>query len=234
MLKLKVDTHIHTIFSGDSLITVEDAVRLSKIKGLDCICITDHDTVKAVEKLNRESLRNDVIIIPGIEVTTREGHLVGLGITQPIKPKLSAAETAEKIRELGGLVVIPHPGHPFKHSLKLNKDILSEVKPDAVEALTIMQSLIKPNFNKLIKKFNVPLIAGSDSHIPQTLGSTYSLIEVKEKSVEGILYAIRRGKTFPVVNLNLLLSFQFLVKLWFKFLNKVSFKETAPNINIEE
>ena len=86
MLKLKVDTHIHTIFSGDSLTTVEDAIRLSKIKGLDCICITDHDTVKAVEKLNRESLRNDVIIIPGIEVTTREGHLVGLGITQPIKP----------------------------------------------------------------------------------------------------------------------------------------------------
>ncbi|MGP3667216.1 MAG: CehA/McbA family metallohydrolase [Candidatus Bathyarchaeota archaeon] len=222
MLKIKIDTHIHTIFSGDSLITVKDALYISKIKGLDCICVTDHDIVKVTEKFNRESSKNDVIIIPGIEVTTEEGHLVGLGVTRPVKTKLSAAETAEKIREAGGLVVIPHPENPFKHSLKLNKDILSEVKPNAIEALTIVQTLLKPNLNKLIKTFNIPLIAGSDSHIPHTVGSIYTIVEVEEKNVEGVLNAIKQGKTFPIVNLNPLLNLQFFVKLWFKFLNKVA------------
>ncbi|MCX8175925.1 MAG: PHP domain-containing protein [Candidatus Bathyarchaeota archaeon] len=227
MLKIKIDTHVHTIFSGDSLVTVEGALYVSKIKGLDCICITDHDTVKVTEKFSRECLKNDVIVIPGIEVTTKEGHLVGLGVTQPVKPKLSAVETAEKIREAGGLVVIPHPENSFKHSLKLDKDILFEVKPNAIEALTVVQTLVKPSLNKLIKTLNVPIIAGSDSHIPHTLGSVYTIVEVKEKSVEDILNAIRQGKILPVINLNPLLNFQFFVKLWFKFLNKTGLRKTC-------
>jgi len=153
-MKLKIDLHVHTVYSGDSSITLEKAIVAAKKAGLDGFAITDHDSVEMNKKILGKNF--DLIIIPGVEVTSKDGHILGLGVLEPIKPNLSAFETVKKIHELGGLAIAPHPLNPFKHSL--NKDVVEKIGVDAVETANasmphVLQFKIEELAEKL-KKFN--------------------------------------------------------------------------------
>ncbi len=195
-MKLKIDLHVHTIFSGDSSITLEKAGLMVQKLGLDGIAITDHDTVEAHQKIH-ENL--GFIIIPGIEVTTTDGHILGLGVSEPVKPGLSAVETIEKIHELGGLAVVPHPMVPFKRSL--DRFVLEQVKPDAIEVFnaSVPHFFHVKQIEDFVKQKNLSKTAGSDAHVAWSIGQAYTVIDVKENSLEEILYAIKNGKTTPMI-----------------------------------
>ena len=85
------DLHLHTFFSKDAVDSPEAMVAAAKKKGLSGIAITDHDTCEAVEYLHKKGwIRDDgqpvddFLIIPGVEVSTKEGHLLCLGTTLPL------------------------------------------------------------------------------------------------------------------------------------------------------
>jgi len=80
----------------------------AKRNGLDGVAITDHNTVKGALKLVKRKPRG-LIVIPGIEVSTQQGHLLGLNVKTLIPPNLSIKKTIELIHEDGGIAVIPHP-----------------------------------------------------------------------------------------------------------------------------
>ena len=92
--------------------------RLSR-RGLAGLSITDHDTLqgslKAMKIIREERL--DLILIPGAEVTTSEGHLLVLGVQEMPPRGTSPEETAEMAREQGGIAIVPHPYHPFRHAI---------------------------------------------------------------------------------------------------------------------
>jgi hypothetical protein len=193
---LKIDLHVHTRYS-DARSSVAEVLDTAKKKGLDGIAITDHHTMQGVR--DAEAQIEDFIIIPGIEITTRDGHLLGIGLhgdtfTSPTTHNQSAVYVSQMIREQGGLVIIPHPCTPF---FSMKRSVIEQISPDAVEVYNAHSPCFARDARKsreLAKHLSIPMVAGSDSHTRQTVGDAYTLIDATA-DIEAILSAIRLGHT---------------------------------------
>ncbi len=192
---LRIDLHIHTEFSHDSKTTLREAVKYAKKRSLDGIAICDHNTIKGALKL-AERVKEFVVII-GEEVSTSNGHILALNIVNPIPKGLTPYETVELIHEEGGLAVMAHPVTPIKGTSwrRLNP----KTSYDAVE---VINSNSFPFFiSKLLaeryaERRRIPKVAGSDSHLPWTIGKAYTEVE-STPEVESILKAIKANQVVP-------------------------------------
>ncbi|HJK05035.1 MAG TPA: CehA/McbA family metallohydrolase, partial [Methanocorpusculum sp.] len=116
MVLLKCDLHVHTNASRDGESSVEDVLAAAVKAGLDAIAITDHDTTEG--SLCALAAQNPgVLIIPGIEVSTRQGHLLVLGTTKVLAPKQDVLETIAEAKALGAVTIVPHPFHRWRHGV---------------------------------------------------------------------------------------------------------------------
>lgn len=190
MPSLKIDMHVHTVGSPDAHTKTEDLPKIIRSKGLDGIAVTEHN--------NLNPLRfPDVLIIPGIEVSSRDGHVIGLGVSEKIPPKLSADETIQRIHDQGGVAIIPHPYDPVSERVKIRK---LTVRPDAVETINAdALSFHISNWlaRKDAAKFKLPQVGSSDSHIPQTIGDAYTVVDSISREPKDVLAAIQEGKVRP-------------------------------------
>lgn len=193
---LKIDLHVHTEYS-DARSTVSSVLKMAKRRGLDGLAITDHHTMQGVWEAEEQA--DEFLIIPSIEITTRDGHLLGIGLNDNNfslheTKNYSAQQMSQRIREMGGLVVVPHPCTPF---FSMRRSVIERISPDAIEVFNAHS----PCFNrdarqsrKLAKHLKIPQVAGSDSHTWQTVGDAYTLIDATH-DVNAILHAIRLGHT---------------------------------------
>jgi hypothetical protein len=186
---LKIDIHIHTTNSPDGSVEIEQIPTIIKMKGLDGIAITDHDRF-----FNEEI--NGVITIPGIEVSTKEGHLLGLGDVGCISPGLSVDETVRTIHSRGGVAILAHPYDVVRGGIRPSQ--VTE-RLDGIETINSKAhpySLTKYLAEKASKRLGIPTFGGSDSHIPETIGDAYTCIESRSCSTDDIVHAIRRGNAY--------------------------------------
>ena len=128
-MSVKVDLHVHTVYSPDSLITPEDLVYYAKKAGLNAVAVTDHNRVEGALKIAKEI--TDLLIIPGIEVSSGNGHIVGLNVREVIPKHLAAEETVERIHAAGGIAIACHPYALLKGSV--GKHVTAEF--DAIEVV---------------------------------------------------------------------------------------------------
>jgi len=194
-MQIKADLHVHTIYSHDSLITPKDLVFYAKKRGLTAVAITDHDTLEGALKITKET---DFLIIPGIEISSRNGHIVGLNLQEPVQKGLSVDETVDKIHEAGGIAVACHPFTLFKGSLGKH----TNANFDAIETINAAAFL----FNRCNKKaaeiadrFGLSRVAGTDAHYAPAIGYAYTLIDA-EPRVDAISKAIAKGLCKPFGN----------------------------------
>ena len=103
------DLHIHTVYSYDGTASVPAVLARAKQVGLDVIAITDHDEIRGALKAFELAPQFEIEVIPGIEITTAEGDLLALFVTQKIKPGQSLIETILQVGEAGGICITPHP-----------------------------------------------------------------------------------------------------------------------------
>src|ERR1041385_2232712 len=103
------DLHIHTIYSYDGTAPVAAVLDRAKAVRLNVIAITDHDEIKGSLKAFDLAPRFGIEVIPGLEITTAEGDLLALFVTEKIEPNLSLIGTLMKVGEAGGICIIPHP-----------------------------------------------------------------------------------------------------------------------------
>jgi len=199
-LLLKIDLHVHTCYSTDCSTTLEEVISYSKKKGLNGVAITDHNTVEgALELIGKKN--TGLIIIPGIEVSTDRGHILGINVTTPIASGLSLKETIKRIHEAGGIAVAAHPSVMFKAGVGLDKKIVAY----GLDAVEVINSSVFPFFllSYLTRKFansiGLPQTAGSDSHLPETIGLAYTIIDNADShpSVESVVQAIKKNMTVP-------------------------------------
>ncbi len=107
------DLHMHSTFSRDVRhgMTPEEAVIFAEKSKLQAIAITDHDWFRSSESAfnyaQKQGLK--VMVVPGMEVTTREGHLIGLFLSHPIPRKMGIIDTIRNIHRQSGLAIAPHP-----------------------------------------------------------------------------------------------------------------------------
>ena len=187
---LKIDFHVHTCYSRDSSITLKEVVSFAKKRGLDGVAITDHNTVKGALRLKTR----DILVVPGIEVSTLEGHLLGINVTVPIAAKMGIEETIRRIHEAGGIAVAPHPTAFYKSPP--SRRVTSY---DAVEVMNAssIPFLVLTYFSKRFADgLGLPQTGGSDSHYAPEIGAAYTLVEA-DSDVDEIASAIKKGAVVP-------------------------------------
>jgi predicted metal-dependent phosphoesterase TrpH len=195
LLHLKIDMHVHSSYSADSIITPEELVFYAKKRGLDGVAVTDHDRLDGALKIAAET---DFLIIPGIEVRSSDGHVIGLNVTKPVPPEMSATETVNRIHDAGGIAVACHPTGLFKGGLGQR----TNASFDAVEVINSsaipFAYAVKQN-TKIASRLGKPRLAGSDAHYGPEIGCAYTLVNA-EPDVNSILKAIRGGLCQPFGN----------------------------------
>jgi predicted metal-dependent phosphoesterase TrpH len=193
LFMLRCDLHVHTNYSRDGESSVEDILARAQAKKLDAIAITDHDTCEGIAAA--EAVGSGIIIIPGVEVSTRQGHLIVLGVREPLPAGRHVMETIRLARSLGAVTIIPHPYHMWRHGVA--RRVPESI--GAVDAIEVFNSrYIVGSANRkaarVARKVKVAAVGGSDAHNARFIGFGYTLVAA-EPVVASILSAIREGKT---------------------------------------
>lgn len=207
---LKADLHVHTCYSADCGTPLDKIVARCLQIGINCIAIADHNSIAGALKLKEIAPFN---VIVAEEIMTPIGELMGLFLTQEIPRGLSAQETITRIKSQGGLVNIPHP---FGHSFRENKKLLSQEILSQVDLIEVFNSRIPfpssfPKASKLASEYGLPASAGSDAHTIREIGRAH--VEMPEfNGPEDFLDCLTRGKIFGQRSSSLL----HFVSLWWK------------------
>ncbi len=170
---IKADFHMHTHFSPDSEMSPTALVERCLKVGLECIAITDHNTIDGALEVKRIA---PFKVIVGEEIASSSGEITGLFLNESIPRGLSPIETVERIKSQGGLVSIPHPYDRFRREV-ITRAGISEVIPyaDIVEIFNSRNNLDADNRKAVeLAEANGLLTSGvSDAHMPMELGRTY-------------------------------------------------------------
>lgn len=194
------DLHLHTHYSADACGSPEAMVEAAKRRGLSGIALTDHNTCEAVTHLTRRGMiREDgypvdgFLIIPGVEVSTANGHLLCLGTTLPSMKGKPAAEVVAAILERGGVAVAPHPFDTFRAGIR--EEVLDDLDLAALETFNAAVSFRRFNDRAAAyaERRGLAATAGSDAHHASAAGISHTAYDLPELSLPALLGAIPRG-----------------------------------------
>ncbi|MEO8610857.1 MAG: PHP-associated domain-containing protein [Chloroflexota bacterium] len=173
----RADIHMHTTAS-DGFSSVEAVLdHIAKLGTLDVIAITDHDVLDSSLWAYNHRVNYPFEIIPGVEVSSAEGHVLALWVTQPIAKDMSLKDTVAAIHKLGGMAIVAHPFEvlvcteaPF-HYLR-HPEYIREAGVDAIEihnagAFTPGNNILA---RRLAKQLNMTAVGNSDGHSLRAIG----------------------------------------------------------------
>lgn len=171
---MRVDLHMHTMWSGDATTTPDELRAAVAESGIDVLCITDHGTVNGALEL-ASSLGCRVIV--GEEVRTARGEIIGLFLSERLPLGMKGPEAVRAIRDQGGLVYVPHPFDPMRHCLAEDElvALVADGGVDAIEVFNAKVSLSHLNrrASDFAKAHGLAEGAGSDAHEPSAVGAAY-------------------------------------------------------------
>jgi len=203
----KADFHIHSNYS-DGKPTVEDIIQHVEGKtDLDVIAITDHDTIEGALKakgiIESGNYRFDLIV--GEEVSTTNGHILGLFLTEKIEPGQSVEATIREIHRQGGLAIAVHPFMHIKydHGKMYTMDGIGAGKLyenrlflEGIEVVNATPTLTDENIGASIMNRTILWLAetgSSDAHILEAIGRGYTVFQ--GKTAENLKESIKKHQT---------------------------------------
>ena len=185
---VRLDLHVHSVRSPDGCMELSEIVERARAAGLQGAAVCDHD-------LTAEALPSfpDFLLIPGTEVSTDRGHLLGLFVTEPVQSR-GSRRAAEEIRAQGGLAVL---AHPFQRSRDPERLVPLVPWLDGVEVWNSRAERKIPQANRMAADFagahHLRPFAGSDAHLPQEVGNGTTAVEVPSLDLEAVKAALLRG-----------------------------------------
>ena len=192
---LKLDLHIHSQYSDDGQGSPIKIIKSLQKKGLHGMAITDHNTIEGSLKALKVAPK-DFIIIPGLEISTKDGHIIALNVKEDIVRNLSVEETIDNIIDLGGLAIVPHL---FRNMSGIKKEKLKKIHAK-IPAIEVYNSCSLPKTNiktaKIAKDLNLGGTGGSDSHNVEYVGYAYTTVDTTDMNINTILSEINKKKTW--------------------------------------
>jgi len=203
----KADLHVHTIYSWDGTASVSAVLKHAvDVAGLDVIAITDHDEIAGALEALTLAPAYGIDVVPGSEVSSADGHVLALFITQGIPPGLSLIETARRVGKLGGLCIAAHPAARGTNSLKPETIREALADPEVARVLVGIEvynsGLIHRQSNPLAlalaETLPVAQVGNSDAHTLDMVGR--GATRFSGKSAADLYRALKRGQTQAIVN----------------------------------
>lgn len=189
---MRLDLHTHSRYSPDSKLDPVEIVRIAKHLGLDGIAITDHNGIEGAHRARDYGRSAGVPVLPAVEVSTEEGHVLAYGIDEVPARDRGCRDTVEDILALGGVPVAAHP-YRFWSGLGEAETVAA---PFAAYEVQNARTLRRGNARArdLAGKQRVGLTGGSDAHFYREIGRAVTIVK-DASTVEEVLEAIRRGRT---------------------------------------
>jgi predicted metal-dependent phosphoesterase TrpH len=187
----RYDLQVHTDASPCSSTPPEEVVEAALEAELDGIAITDHDTMQNVSVV-AEHAPSRLEVIPAVEVTTTQGHLLALGVEEPPSPDTDPLTAIVDTHRQGGVAVLSHPFDSLRQRYTNDLDAIA----DAVDGVEVINSrCVRERFNReaseFAERYEVAKTGGSDAHFPHEIGRAVT-------NCQGpVLDAIREGATVP-------------------------------------
>jgi len=175
----RADLHVHTLAS-DGVSGIDEILAFVEASDLDVVAITDHermDAAVAAQRIARaRGLRTEIVV--GEEVTTRNGHLIALFLTERIRPWGSMRDTIRRVHDQGGIAIVAHPLVPYplcaseRTIRRLLDDPDASAAPDGIEAFNPTTARMRwsrrvPDF---VAEVGVAAVAASDAHRANLIG----------------------------------------------------------------
>lgn len=184
----RYDLQVHTDVSPCSRARPRDVVAAARTADLDGIAITDHDTLEGYADVAALA-PDELTVIPGVEVTTSQGHLLALDVAE-VPPQEDPVSVIDDVHRQGGVAVLSHPFDRLREHYTENLDEIG-ARVDGVEAVN--SRCLLPRFNDAARSFadahDTAVTGGSDAHFPREVGRAYTECE------RPVLAAIREGTT---------------------------------------
>jgi predicted metal-dependent phosphoesterase TrpH/glycosyltransferase involved in cell wall biosynthesis len=167
------DLHLHTEHSWDCSVPVQELLDHAEEQGLGAIAITDHNVFTGAEEAAELARARELVVIPGEEMKTTSGEVIGLFLEGHIPPGLSMGETIAAIREQEGVVYLPHPFdrlHTIPDASTLHRH-LAEIDVLEVYNARLLFESFNDEAARFARKYNLTAGAGSDAHVLQGVGT---------------------------------------------------------------
>lgn len=207
----RADLHVHPAGNGSSLADPAAFLEAIAATGLDLVGLADHDRIDVALDLAARGADRGLVLTVGEEVTTREGHLVGLGLAARIPPGMSLGDTVAAVHDQGGLAIVAHPLLVLPSSapasiLRALADGPPDRRPDAVESINARAAWL-PGYRRRIERLaaqaGYAVVGGSDAHRPERIGRAVTrypgrsfadlraAIEARQTLAEGRTFGLR-------------------------------------------
>ena len=191
-MTIRIDFHVHTHYSPDSIIDPRRLAEKSRRLGI-IPAITDHYSIEAHEAVRKTGMG----FIPGEEILTDRGDLIGLFVNELIPKGTPFLEAIDRVHEQGGLTYLPHM-YDYGRSGKHASDA-EAAKADIIEAFNArcMRTEFNEKAEAFARKHGKPMAAGSDSHFLFEFGKTYTELpdfELNSENPKALLKALAKAK----------------------------------------
>jgi predicted metal-dependent phosphoesterase TrpH len=190
-----IDMHVHTTVSVCSRLTLEDILTHSRRRGLDGVCITDHESMAAARSLREGRQADGLFVFFGLEYATPEGDFLIIGPFDELAPRLSARRLLDRVAAAGGVAIA---AHPFRGGRPFSEDLIREGRCRIVESFNGRNRAFE---NRAVDgwrwRYEFAECAGSDAHCLAELGRVRTRFRQRVETRGQLVRALQSGGYAP-------------------------------------
>lgn len=195
---LAADFHVHS-FPGDGALPPWTLAREARRRGIDVIALTNHNHMLSWPLARwTTSAATGVLLLPGQEVTTPAYHMTAIGITRTVRWDVSAARVAADVHAEGGVAIVAHPDERAARAIGpafADVDGIETAHPARHAALRTQRELDAAVVEAMTMHPGIAQIGASDFHYLAPLGMCRTYVFAREATADGVIDAIRAGRT---------------------------------------
>ncbi|MEX0749823.1 MAG: PHP domain-containing protein [Dehalococcoidia bacterium] len=187
-----IDLHCHTkVYSACSALTPDALVRAARMRGIDGVCITEHDAAWPTDDVRRLADEMDFTVLRGMEITTEIGHVLVFGVHAYHPSMARLADLHRIVRGEGACMYLAHPSRRYG---TLPPDDLGTLF-DSVETQNGTEGMLQNDTaTRMAASLRLPGIGGSDAHSAREVGVCATEFDVEIRDETSFLWALRAGR----------------------------------------